>query len=174
RGFHGGSDSAATPPESVYTSVEGPRPISDLTRFFVDRYGETTRTFDALGDSTTLRRANGSFPALVTYVRYTNGRAVTGTYDARGHLTASTDSGVVQGASRATTQYRWNAKWDMVDTVISPLNEYSAFQHDSATGNLTLPRFCRHLNNPGSRFRAEVCDDIEAQRIPVRGRALAD
>src|SRR6185312_6376974 len=39
---------------------------------------------------------------------------------------------------------------------------------------LTLPRFCRHLNNPGSRFRAEVCDDIEAQRIPVRGRALAD
>src|SRR6185312_12187708 len=77
-----------------------------------------------------------SFPSLVTYVRYTNGRAVTGTYDARGHLTASTDSGVVQGASRATTQYRWNAKWDMVDTVISPLNEYSAFQHDSATGNL--------------------------------------
>src|SRR6185312_13857163 len=43
-----------------------------------------------------------------------------------------------------------------------------------ASRSMTLPRFCRHLNNPGSRFRAEVCDDIEAQRIPVRGRALAD
>ncbi|HEX6807368.1 MAG TPA: RHS repeat-associated core domain-containing protein [Gemmatimonadaceae bacterium] len=136
RGMHGGADSAATPPESLYTSVEGPRPISDLTRFYVDRYGETTRSFDALGDSSIVRRTNAQFPALTTYARYPNGRAITGTYDARGYLTASTDSGVVQGTSRATTQYRWNAKWDMVDTVISPLNEHSAFQHDSATGNL--------------------------------------
>lgn len=136
RGMHGGADSAATPPESLYTSVEGPRPISDLTKFYVDRYGETTRSFDALGDSSIARRTNAQFPALTTYARYPNGRAITGTYDARGHLTASTDSGVVQGTSRATTQYRWNPKWDMVDTVISPLNEHSAFQHDSATGNL--------------------------------------
>jgi RHS repeat-associated protein len=136
RGMHGAPDSAATPPDSLYTSVEGPRPISDLTKFFIDRYGETTRTIDALGDSTILKRTNGQFPALVTYARYPNGRAITGTYDTRGHLTASTDSGVVQGSSRATTQYRWNAKWDMVDTVISPLNEHSAFEHDASTGNL--------------------------------------
>jgi len=34
---------------------------------------------------------------------------------------------------------------------------------------MTLPRFCRHLNNPGIRFRAEVCDDIETKGIAVRG-----
>lgn len=40
--------------------------------------------------------------------------------------------------------------------------------------SLTLPRFCRHLNNPGSGFRAEVWHDIEAKGIPVRGASPAD
>lgn len=141
RGLHGGPDSAAAPTDSVYTNIDGPRPVADVTRIWVDRYGEPTRVLDALGDSTLVARTDTAFPALVTWERLPNGRAIAATYDSKGHLTSSTDSGTVQvdtsgDTTYAVTQYKWNPKWDMVDTTISPLGETSAFQHDSVTGNL--------------------------------------
>jgi RHS repeat-associated protein len=74
----------------AYTRILGPRfspTVSDTAAFWVDRWGAPTKIVNAIGATTTLLRGNVSYPALVTSVKFPNGRHVTMDYEpSRGNL----------------------------------------------------------------------------------------
>jgi RHS repeat-associated protein len=135
-------------PDSAYTLVAGPRAHStcqfpqppcpdsaDVTRFWVDQWGEPTRIRDAHGDEIELTRANPTYPSLVTYARYQNGRVVTSTYDKRGNPQSTTDSSFSINGTFATTQYTFDTLYDFVTEIAQPAGEIETFHYDSTTGN---------------------------------------
>jgi hypothetical protein len=119
-------------PDSAYTLVTGPRAnagdSADVTRYWVDQWGEPTRIRDAHGYETELTRANPTYPALVTYARFQNGRVEVSTYDARGNPATLTDSSTVVGGVAATTSWLFNGVWDFDTLTTLPAGEQT---HDS-------------------------------------------
>ncbi len=116
------------------TRLDGPRvDVVDTTAFWLDRFGEPRRIRNALGHETILTRGDARWPALVTRVRYPNGRVDGAAYDGRGNVVEVTDSShfedrfVVQGGCPpcngsfirfyATTRYAWDAVWDFVTKI---------------------------------------------------------
>jgi RHS repeat-associated protein len=129
---------AAVPLANVYTFFDGPRldsDVHDYAWFWADRRGTPWRVKDALGNMTTVLRADPKWPALNTHVIYPNGREVTATYDDAGRLVASTDWSLTSGDGRhATTLYDWNTRWNEVTRVTSAEGVTSTVAFDTTTG----------------------------------------
>jgi len=137
------------------TRVDGPRvDVADTTAFWLDRFGAPRRLRNALGHETILTRGDARWPALVTRVRYPNGRVDGAAYDGRGNLTEATDSShfddrlVVPPCPQgppclpgtmvrlyATTRYTWDTKWDFVTSVVRPEKDSIVMAYDATTGN---------------------------------------
>ncbi|MEO6085185.1 MAG: hypothetical protein ABIQ18_18930, partial [Umezawaea sp.] len=124
--------SGATLAAQLYTRVDGPRlDVGDTTRFVIDRWGGPSKVTDALGHVTTLLREDTRWPGLVTRVQYPNGREVTATYDARGHVAASVDWANPLGGRYATTLYAWDDYWDAPTKVTQPEGEFTLTAYDA-------------------------------------------
>jgi len=119
----------------AYTLLDGPRTdVGDSTLFWVDRFGAPRRIRNALGAETVLSRTDPTWPAPVTRVQHPNGRVVTATYDTRGHLKTSIDSGTIVNGQVATTRYEWNMTWDAVERIVPPELDSTVIGYD-ARGN---------------------------------------
>ena len=120
----------------AYTLLDGPRTdVGDSTLFWVDRFGAPRRIRNALGAETMLSRTDTTWPAAVTRVQSPNGRVVTATYDVRGHLKTSTDSGTIVNGQAATTRYEWNMTWDAVERIVPPELDSTVIGYDAGNGN---------------------------------------
>lgn len=112
-----------------------------------------------LADTTSGPAMNGA-PAESVFVR--------NFYDRGGNVDSTTHAVGPNQNSIALLRTKWAR--DAVGRTITetqPDRRSDSYVYDE--DGLTLPRFYRHLNNPGSRFGAEVCDTVEAKSIPVRG-----
>jgi RHS repeat-associated protein len=129
--------SAARDTADAYALIDGPRTdVGDSTMLWLDRFGAPRRVRNALGQETLLARGNATFPALVTRVQAANGRVTTATYDGRGHVATSTDSGAVAVTGQpAVTRYAWNATWDAVTLIVPPERDSTVIGIDAATGH---------------------------------------
>jgi RHS repeat-associated protein len=121
----------------AYGRIDGPRTdVGDSTLFWLDRFGAPRRIRNALSQETLLTRGNGTFLALVTRVQAPNGRVTTATYDARGHVQTTTDSGAVAVTGQpAVTRYAWDASWDAVTLIVPPERDSTVIGIDAATGH---------------------------------------
>lgn len=145
-GLPGSGTPNAVDTAAVYTSHYGPRVdgIGDTTAFWLDVFGAPRRIVNALGLETVLTRGNGTFPALVTKVRYPNLRVVTATYDGHGNITSSTDSSVApQNGKYATTRFFWNTKWDFDSIIAPPEGDSTVMSYDASNGNRIWQRDAR-------------------------------
>jgi RHS repeat-associated protein len=122
---------AAVPPDSVDLVVNGPRRDTTVTRFWLDQFGAPREIKDAIGYTTVLDRSDPNWPALVTRVRFPNGRVTAATYEAaRGLVLSITDS-----STNATTRYTWHPTYEGVTTITLPEGEETHFTYDPGTGN---------------------------------------
>jgi RHS repeat-associated protein len=119
----------------VYTRVDGPRPVSDYTDFWLDRFGAPRRIKDALWRFTELWRTDGNFAAAVTRVRYPDGRVLRATYNQLGLVSTVTDSSHCQGGQCATTSYEYDAKWGFVTMIAPPERDTVFLRYDPTWGN---------------------------------------
>ena len=105
----GGCGAASQSPTDATTTIDGPRPASDVNDGWAirtDRFGAAAIVTDPIGNSTRLYRGNRTFPGLVTRVVHKNGWANDAFYDTpessvskyRGH-----DVSVYGGARAAFT-----------------------------------------------------------------------
>ncbi len=120
------------------TIVDGFRTdVPDTTAYLVNRWGAPTRVRNALGDESQLARTSGSFPALVTYLRMPNRRAVAATYDGRGNLATVLDSATFRaGPTYAQTSYQWNQSFDAIMRIINPEGDSAKTGIDGTNGNI--------------------------------------
>jgi RHS repeat-associated protein len=122
--------------DSAYVSVDGPRTdVRDVTRFWLDRNGAPSRIIDALGDSTILARTDPRWPALVSRLRFADGRVVLATYNVRGNDSTNTDSTHVLNGVSATTRYLFDNTWDFVTRIVQPMGDSVILAYDATTGN---------------------------------------
>ena len=115
-------------PDSAYTLVTGPRAntgtdSTDVTRLWIDQWGDPFRIRDAHGDETELTRANTTYPSLVTYARYANGRVFAATYDGRGNPQTVTDSSFSISGTYPTTRYVFNQTYDFATKIVRPAQD---------------------------------------------------
>jgi len=117
-------------------AVDGPRTdVGDSTLFWMDRFGEPRRVRNPLDAETNVQRQDPTYPVLVTRSQSPNGQVVRATYDVRGHVLTSTDSGTILNGVVAVTRYAWNNVWD-ADTIVVPPELDSTVVHiDPTTGH---------------------------------------
>jgi len=137
RAFESQGIGAAVDTAFAGTVFDGPRTdAGDTTRFWLDRYGSPRRVRNALGYETVLTRTDTLWPALVTKVRYPNGRVVSDTFDARGNVLLLTDSSTPpQNGHYATTRYEWDPLWDFVTKIVPPEKDSTVMAYDPVNGN---------------------------------------
>lgn len=132
-----GDNTANTPlaPGRVTTRLDGPRSdISDVTRFFVGRFGAPDSVVDASGARVRLVRANSGFPALVTEMTDAAGLVTRTAYNARG-LPDSVTIVSPFGGSNTVSRFKWHSKWDMSTSMRSPTGNVDTLSIDTNTGN---------------------------------------
>jgi len=121
--------------DSVYTILDGPRDISDTTRFWLDqRFGTPGTVQDALGNRTTLVRGDARWPASVTKVVSPNRYTVSASYDDRGNLKSRTEHNAYGDGRDATTEYQWDQRWDFVTRVQLPTGQVTTSKYDTTYG----------------------------------------
>ena len=79
--------------------------------------GAPRRIRNPLGFETNLRRQDPTFSALVTRTQGPNLRVMRATYDTRGHVLTTTDSGTIVNGQVAVTRYGWSRPASLTDTV---------------------------------------------------------
>jgi len=120
----------------AYARVDGPRvDVNDTTAFWLDRFGEPRRIVDALGSAAVLKRDDIRWPALVTEMQTPNQFVTRATYDARGNDSTTTAVNPLGDGRDAVTRYHWDAKWDFVDSIISPMGVVTTMGYDPNNGN---------------------------------------
>ena len=123
--------------DSVYTRLDGPRAdVTDVHKWWINRLGAPVRTRNPVGMESIVTY-DATWPALAAKVIDAAGVTNTATYNARGLLTQSTvvaPFGIAQG--NAVTTVKWNAVWDLPDTLTDPNGVRTARRYDVATGNL--------------------------------------
>ncbi len=119
----------------VYTTINGPRVDTTITKYWLNQFGAPTKVVNVVGDSTVLTRADARFPALVTAARAADGFTTRAGYDARGNVLADTIVNPLGDGRNAISTYQWDGRWDFVTTTTAPTGETSFTQYDSTTGN---------------------------------------
>jgi RHS repeat-associated protein len=122
--------------DSTYTRFDGPRTdVTDVTKFWLDRYGEPTRIINALGDSALLARSDSRWPALLTQVTARNGHVVKSYYNSRGNEDSTVDVNPYNDGRNALTKFLWDPKWDFAIRITQPAGEIRQVAFDATNGN---------------------------------------
>lgn len=145
---------AATPVADVNLTMDGPRTdVSDVTTWWLDRWGAPVRIRDAYGAVTQVTRGDPRWPAHVTQVLAPNGLLSTASYDGRGNPASQTVWSPYGDGRHATTTYQWDPVWDAVTQVTLPEGEVTLAKYDSVgrrewdqTGPNSARRVTYHYN----------------------------
>ena len=133
-----GAAGGSTQLDSVYFRYDGPRPLpdTDVTKFWLDRFGGPVRMVDAMSHETRIARGDPRFPGVATEMRGPAPKYFTtwASYDNRGNLRASTQVSPHGDGIDATTNYLWHPKWDMDTLIVQPEGEITHIGYD-ASGN---------------------------------------
>ena len=130
-----GSHPNAQPLDSVYTRVNGPRTdVTDVTKFWPNKFGAPTRIQDALGRETKITY-DATWPALAAEVRDPSRALTRAFYNARGLLDSTTVYNPNGDGLNATTRYTWDGKWRSATRIVSPTSDTTTLFYDNATGN---------------------------------------
>ncbi|MCY7379727.1 MAG: hypothetical protein LH467_10365, partial [Gemmatimonadaceae bacterium] len=128
------------PLDSAYSRYDGPRPlpVSDVSKFWLDRFGAPQRIVNALNEETRIERGDPRFPGLVTETRGSAPKNFTtwASYDARGNLRTSTQASPHDDGVDATTTYAWHPKWTMVTQVMQPEGEVTNIAYSDSGDRL--------------------------------------
>jgi RHS repeat-associated protein len=117
-------------------AFDGPRTdVGDSTLFWLNGLGAPRRIRNPLGFETNVQRQDPTFAALVTRTQGPNGRVMRATYDGRGHVLTTTDSGTIVNGQVAVTRHGWNAAWDADTLVVPPEGDSTVIGIDASTGN---------------------------------------
>ena len=124
----------------THTLLDGPRTdVADHTLLWLTARGAPRRIRDAMGGETVLTRGNSTFPSLVTEVRSPNARGDSlvlrspAVYDARGRVSSSTVVDPLGDGASITTQYRYDDRWNLPDTIIPPVGGITAYVKSQET-----------------------------------------
>lgn len=129
------SDSTYIPPDSATTVLKGPRTdVSQVTTIWLDALGQATGVSDALGQITAIGRTDARWPGLPTRIVYPNGQTMTAVYDGHGNLQSATDANPY-GTGDATTTYKYDPKWDLVTSTLSPMGAATSMAYDQTDAN---------------------------------------
>jgi len=115
-------------PAAVRYYVSGPG--TNSIAFYVNRYGAPDRIVNALGQQTTLTRAQTGYPGLVTGMITTSGQQIAASYDGQGRLASVIDN----SWQNSTTSYSYGA-FDQVSQINAPGGVTTTITLDAATGN---------------------------------------
>lgn len=136
---------------SLTTLYDGPRKGSaaDTTRFWLDNFGAPSKIKNALGEITTLLRADQRFPALVTEVIHPNGFREQATYNTRGNIDSQTQISPYGNGVDAISHYEYaEGAWpDFVTRITPPEGDCTEFGYDITTGNRVWQQDCRGQNS---------------------------
>jgi RHS repeat-associated protein len=126
------SISNALSPEASYTSIDGPRSdVADITRIWVNQFGQPTLVRDGEGDETVLKY-DSTWPGLVNEMR-SPARLVTHSfYSSTTGLTDSTVSYSPLGGANAVTKYTWNTTWRAPVSITSPTGVIDSMAYDGS------------------------------------------
>src|SRR5687768_10858077 len=115
--------------------LDGPRTdIEDITRFWINAHGAPVTIRNAHGRET-LITYDTTWPALATKTRSVAGLVTTASYNDRGLVTATTLENPLGDGDTVVTTYKWNATWNMPDTVRGPNGVATTYTYD-ASGNV--------------------------------------
>ena len=121
-------------PSAAFTTVNGPRKDTTVTKIWGDVQGEPLEIQNAMQKWTLISRTSTTYPALVTRIKYPNERVITEAYDARGNPIATTDSSI---AGFPTDSFSFDQKWDFIAHTTKSLGEQWWAQYDTSNGNRT-------------------------------------
>ena len=141
-GMGASSGAGAVAVDSVYFRYDGPRTdVADVTKLWTDRFGALKRVANALGQTTTIRRDDWRFPAMVTRVEYPvlgdgRQRVQTSTFDSRGNVKTTTEVNPYgsDGKNRdAVTRYEYdNITWPaFVTRIVPPERDSVVIEYDA-------------------------------------------
>ncbi len=134
-----GTSTTPVPLSSAITYYDGPRTdSSDVTTFFINRFGAPDTVVDAHGNKTRVHRSL-MFPALADSVIDPTSFKQNAIYTARGLLQAST-AVAPYGGSNATTSYTYDDIWDQLTSATTSTGLTSYFTYDPTTGNRVSQR----------------------------------
>jgi YD repeat-containing protein len=120
---------------NTYTTLDGPRTdVSDLTRFYVNRFGAPDSVVDALGGRTKVEYST-SFPLLSKAVVAPNGFRTEATYTNRGLVDSVKAIGPRGDGINAISTYGWDSAWDFPVLVRTPTGQVTDSHYDPVTGN---------------------------------------
>jgi RHS repeat-associated protein len=123
---------------SANYEYDGPRlDVLDSVHLWTSSYGGVTRSVDALGRAMTIEYGDPRFPGLTTrVVDGANGYETRASYDARGHLVATTSVNPHDDGKDATTAYEWDMIWDSPTKIIRPTGDFASMSYRPADGLL--------------------------------------
>ncbi|MGH7624321.1 MAG: hypothetical protein ACREOJ_03275, partial [Gemmatimonadaceae bacterium] len=123
---------AVVDPATVVSKVITPG--ADTTIVSLDRFGQPVTIRDAIGEVTTITRADTRWPALATRVVAPSGYTTGAAFDESGRLV--TDTAIAPyGGSSAISHYAYENKFDELTRVTGPTGEVWRATYDTATGN---------------------------------------
>jgi RHS repeat-associated protein len=163
-----GTNTSPVPLANAVTRYDGPRTdVSDVTSFFINRFGAPDTVVDANLGRTRVRR-DPTFPALADAVTDPTGFERDAAYNSRGLLQTQTDVSPF-GGTNAVTSYTYDPKWDLVATITAPTSEVSYFNYDPMTGNRMWQRI-----GPDDATRVSFSYNTRQQLITIQepGHAL--
>lgn len=121
---------------STFTQLDGPRTdVSDVTSFFVNRFGAPDSIVNALGGRTKLEYS-AAFPLLTKAVVMPNGFRTEATYTNRALVDSIKAISPRDNGINAITTYSWDATWDMPISARNPTGQISTTHYDPTTGNI--------------------------------------
>ena len=122
-------------PESVYTTLDGSRTdVADVTKWWLNRFGSPVRVRNAVGVETKITY-DAIWPALAASVRSGSGLTTSAWFNVRGLTDSVKVMNPYGDGQNAKTRYRWNAYWDMPDTIEAPTGEVTTRGYDG-NGNV--------------------------------------
>src|SRR5439155_6645437 len=80
-------------------------------------------------------RNDTRWPALVTEFRAPNQFVTRAMYDSHGNDSIVTAVNPLGDERDAVTRYHWDAKWDFVDSIITPMGVVTTMGYDANNGN---------------------------------------
>ncbi len=154
---------------SVVTRYDGPRTDStDVTTFFINRFGAPDTVIDAHSNHTRVHRSL-MFPALADSVIDPTSFKREAVYTARGLLQWAMSTAPYGGAND-TTRYTYDDKWDQLSSAVTPTHEATYAIYDSTTGNRIWQQ-----NGNGDSTRAyfwfNARNQVDSVRAPAHGGA---
>ncbi|PYP63771.1 MAG: hypothetical protein DMD37_05130 [Gemmatimonadetes bacterium] len=121
---------------AAYTRMDGPRvDVADTSALWLDRFGAPRRIVNSLGYETVIKRENPMFAGLATEVRSPDGFVTQAKYDPRGNIDTLIAVNPLGDGRNAVTRYHWDAKWDFVDSIVTPMGVTTTMGYDAQNGS---------------------------------------